>query len=48
MSKTAISREKQIKKWNRVWKMGLIERTALSGKISAEVMQVSGSPLSRE
>jgi putative endonuclease len=34
MSKTAISREKQIKKWNRVWKMGLIERTALSGKIS--------------
>jgi putative endonuclease len=26
-AESAITREKQIKKWNRLWKLGLIERT---------------------
>jgi putative endonuclease len=48
----AITREKQIKKWLRVWKLELIERDNLGWRDLAEVFGVpplepTGSPLSR-
>jgi putative endonuclease len=49
----AILREKQIKKWNRVWKLELIEKTNpywndLYPAISGVESQDTGFPLSRE
>ncbi|OGL72777.1 hypothetical protein A3F28_01890 [Candidatus Uhrbacteria bacterium RIFCSPHIGHO2_12_FULL_57_11] len=42
---TAIEREKQLKKWNRAWKIDLIERTNLDWRDLSD--DLSGSPLSR-
>jgi len=48
----AITREKRIKKWNRVWKLELIERDNLGWRDLAEdlgfvALEPTGSPLSR-
>ncbi len=48
-AETAITREKQIKKWNRKWKLELIEEGNPDWKdLYDELMNLSGFPLSRE
>ncbi len=47
-AETAIPREKQIKKWNRKWKLDLIEQSNPDWKyLYDELVNVSGYPLSR-
>jgi len=46
---TAITREKQIKKWNRSWKLELIEKeNAEWHDLYSSLVNESGFPLSRE
>jgi predicted GIY-YIG superfamily endonuclease len=50
---SAIAREKQMKKWNRAWKLELIEKTesgleCLMGRDRIGAVWMSGFPLSRE
>jgi putative endonuclease len=50
---SAIAREKQMKKWNRAWKLELIEKTesgleCLMGRDRIAAVWMSGFPLSRE
>jgi putative endonuclease len=48
-AETAISREKQIKKWNRQWKLDLIEESNSSWKdLYDELVDLPRFPLSRE
>ncbi len=48
-AETAILREKQIKKWNRQWKLDLIEQRNQDWKdLYDELVNISGFPLSRE
>ena len=43
----AIKREKQLKKWNRAWKIELIEQATRSGRIFGTRSPDAGPPLSR-
>ncbi|MEK6699067.1 MAG: GIY-YIG nuclease family protein [Nitrospirota bacterium] len=46
---TAITREKQIKKWNRQWKLELIEQNNPDWKdLYDDLINAAGFPLSRE
>jgi len=48
-AETAIPREKQIKKWNRQWKLDLIEQSNPDWKdLYDELVNIPGFPLSRE
>jgi len=48
-SRTAIPREKQIKKWNRQWKLDLIEQGNPDWKdLYDELVNITGFPFSRE
>ena len=48
-AETAIPREKQIKKWNRQWKLNLIEQSNPEWKdLYDELVNISGFPPARE
>jgi len=48
-AETAIPREKQIKKWNRQWKLDLIEKTNPDwDDLYDALVNAAGFPLSRE
>ncbi len=48
-AETALTREKQIKKWNRSWKLELIEeRNPRWSDLYKDLINVPGFPLSRE
>ncbi|MGH8625359.1 MAG: hypothetical protein ACREYC_08840 [Gammaproteobacteria bacterium] len=45
----AIQREKQIKKWNRAWRIALIEKSNPEWRdLWPEIVGQTGSPLARE